>query len=95
MPAAILPTALLFVYLIVANHFGWTRITSTFYVPITLTFFPPPFPTFSNPEVTLEPACLTRSAAEPTSVFCGGVQVSKMPECVVSTFKSVIGFAAG
>jgi len=33
--------------------------------------------------------------AEPTSVFCGGVQVSKMPECVVSTFKSVIGFAAG
>jgi hypothetical protein len=36
---AILPTALLFIYLIVANHFGWTRITSTFYVPITLTFF--------------------------------------------------------
>lgn len=36
---AILPTALLFIYLIVANHFGWTRITSTFYIPITLTFF--------------------------------------------------------
>jgi len=36
---AILPTALLSVYLVVANHFGWTRITSTFYIPITLTFF--------------------------------------------------------
>jgi hypothetical protein len=36
---AILPTALLFIYLVAANHFGWTRITSTFYVPITLTFF--------------------------------------------------------
>jgi hypothetical protein len=36
---ALLPTALLFIYLIVANHFGWTRITSTFYIPITLTFF--------------------------------------------------------
>jgi hypothetical protein len=36
---ALLPTALLFVYLIVANHFGWTKITSTFYIPITLTFF--------------------------------------------------------
>ena len=36
---AILPTALLFVYLVAANHFGWTRITSTFYIPITLTFF--------------------------------------------------------
>jgi hypothetical protein len=36
---AILPTALLFIYLIIANHFGWTRLTSTFYIPITLTFF--------------------------------------------------------
>ncbi|MBI3896716.1 MAG: hypothetical protein HY308_00295 [Gammaproteobacteria bacterium] len=36
---AILPTVLLCVYLIVANHFGWTKITSTIYVPITLTFF--------------------------------------------------------
>ena len=36
---AILPTAALFIYLIAANHFGWTRLTSTFYIPITLTFF--------------------------------------------------------
>ncbi|MCK7513758.1 MAG: hypothetical protein MZV70_63580 [Desulfobacterales bacterium] len=36
---AILPTALLFMYLIIANHFGWTRLTSTFYIPMTLTFF--------------------------------------------------------
>jgi hypothetical protein len=36
---AILPTALLSVYLVVANHFGWTKITSTFYLPIALTFF--------------------------------------------------------
>lgn len=36
---AILPTGLLLVYLIVANHFGLTKITSTIYLPITLTFF--------------------------------------------------------
>lgn len=35
----LLPTGLLLVYLIVANHFGWTKITSTIYMPITLTFF--------------------------------------------------------
>lgn len=35
----LLPTGLLLVYLIVANHFGWTKITSTIYIPITLTFF--------------------------------------------------------
>jgi DNA-binding protein Fis len=36
---AMLPIALLVVYLIVANHFGWTRLTSTFYLPIAITLF--------------------------------------------------------
>lgn len=36
---ALLPTGLLLVYLIVANHFGWAKITSTIYIPVTLTFF--------------------------------------------------------
>lgn len=36
---ALAPTVFLLVYLIVANHFGWTKLTSTFYLPITLTFF--------------------------------------------------------
>lgn len=34
-----LPIVLLVVYLIVANHFGWTRLTSTIYLPIAVTFF--------------------------------------------------------
>lgn len=36
---AIAPTGLLLVYLIVANHFGLAKVTSTIYMPITLTFF--------------------------------------------------------
>jgi hypothetical protein len=36
---ALSPIALLVVYLIVANHFGWTRLTSTFYLPLAVTFF--------------------------------------------------------
>ena len=36
---ALLPIVLLVVYLIVANHFGWTKLTSTFYLPIAITFF--------------------------------------------------------
>jgi hypothetical protein len=31
--------ALLLAYLITANHFGWTKLTSTFYVPLAMTFF--------------------------------------------------------
>lgn len=33
------PMLLLMVYLIVGHHFGWTHLTSTFYVPIALSFF--------------------------------------------------------
>ncbi len=33
------PMALLLAYLIVANHFGWTHVTSTVYLPIGMTFF--------------------------------------------------------
>ena len=36
---AMAPMALLFVYLIVANHFGGAKLTSTFHVPIAMTFF--------------------------------------------------------
>ncbi|MBI5782965.1 MAG: hypothetical protein HZA69_04415, partial [Gammaproteobacteria bacterium] len=36
---ALAPTLLLLVYLIVANRFGWTKLTSTVYLPLTLTFF--------------------------------------------------------
>lgn len=36
---ALLPIALLVVYLVVANHFGWTRLTSTFYLPLAVTLF--------------------------------------------------------
>ena len=36
---ALAPMGLLFVYLIVANHFGWTKLTSTFYGPMAMTFF--------------------------------------------------------
>lgn len=36
---ALSPIAALVVYLIVANHFGWTRLTSTFYLPLAVTFF--------------------------------------------------------
>lgn len=36
---ALSPTALLFIYLIFANHFGWTKLTSTFYGPMAMTFF--------------------------------------------------------
>ncbi|HLQ25573.1 MAG TPA: helix-turn-helix domain-containing protein [Acidiferrobacterales bacterium] len=36
---ALTPSALLLSYIIIANHFGWTRLTSIFYFPITLTFF--------------------------------------------------------
>ncbi|HLQ24486.1 MAG TPA: helix-turn-helix domain-containing protein [Acidiferrobacterales bacterium] len=36
---ALAPSTLLLSYLIIANHFGWTRLASTFYFPITLTFF--------------------------------------------------------
>lgn len=36
---AVAPMALLIIYLIVANHFGWTKLTSTFYFPIAMTFF--------------------------------------------------------
>lgn len=36
---AISPMALLLAYLITANHFGWTKLTSTFYVPLAMTFF--------------------------------------------------------
>jgi DNA-binding protein Fis len=36
---SLIPIVLLVVYLIVANHFGWTRLTSTFYLPIAITFF--------------------------------------------------------
>src|SRR5690606_22414174 len=36
---ALSPIALLVVYLIVANQFGWTRLTSTFYLPVAVTFF--------------------------------------------------------
>lgn len=36
---AMAPMAILFIYLVVANHFGWTRLTSTFYGPIAMTFF--------------------------------------------------------
>lgn len=36
---ALAPMALLFSYLVVANHFGWTKLTSTFYAPIAMTFF--------------------------------------------------------
>jgi len=36
---ALSPIALLVVYLIIANHFGWTRLTSTFYLPIVVTIF--------------------------------------------------------
>jgi hypothetical protein len=36
---AIAPVVLLLVYLIVANHFGWTKLTSTIYMPALLTFF--------------------------------------------------------
>jgi hypothetical protein len=35
---AIAPTALLLTYLIIANHFGLARVSSTIYLPITLTF---------------------------------------------------------
>lgn len=35
----LVPLGALIVYLIVANHFGWARLTSTVYVPIALTFF--------------------------------------------------------
>lgn len=37
--SALLPTGLLFTYLIIANHYGMAKLTSTFYAPITLTFF--------------------------------------------------------
>src|SRR5712692_2056285 len=36
---ALLPTVLLLGYLIIANHFGLAKVTSTMYLPITLTFF--------------------------------------------------------
>lgn len=36
---SLVPMVLLVVYLIVANHFGHTRLTSTFYLPIAITFF--------------------------------------------------------
>ena len=36
---ALLPTGLLILYLIVANHLGAAKITSTIYVPIPMTFF--------------------------------------------------------
>jgi N-terminal 7TM region of histidine kinase/Bacterial regulatory protein, Fis family len=36
---SLLPIVLLVVYLVVANHFGWTKLTSTFYLPIAITFF--------------------------------------------------------
>jgi N-terminal 7TM region of histidine kinase len=36
---ALLPFVLLNVYLIVANHFGLARLSSTFYLPLALTFF--------------------------------------------------------
>ena len=36
---AMTPMALLFIYLIIANHFGVAKLTSTFHVPIAMTFF--------------------------------------------------------
>jgi DNA-binding protein Fis len=36
---SLLPIVLLVVYLVIANHFGWTRLTSTYYLPIAITFF--------------------------------------------------------
>lgn len=35
----LMPTGLLLLYLIIANHYGAARLTSTIYLPITLTFF--------------------------------------------------------
>lgn len=35
----LLPIVLLVIYLVVANHFGWTRLTSTLYLPIAITLF--------------------------------------------------------
>jgi DNA-binding NtrC family response regulator len=36
---ALAPMVLLMSYLIVSHHFGWTKLASTFYVPIAATFF--------------------------------------------------------
>lgn len=36
---ALAPIVLVVIYLITANHFGWTKLTSTFYFPIAITFF--------------------------------------------------------